>query len=342
MSCKCDTINIVNDNNVIVVSHADGRDGKSAYQQAVEGGYTGTEQEFNCSLSLLADVAEGKKQIVDAINTKGGNSTPDESFQQLAEDIKELPIRSLSDAGYTFADGYKPQTYGELIMNKYKLIEVDDPTITTIDAPNAFSANLTSLRRIRLSNLISIKNARNAIAANVEELDFPQLRTIIDSLYAINYTGETFLLPNLTYVNSAFVFASVIAKNLILPSSTSFYGSGTAFGLSNKNTIENIVFGRLTAITSLGNENIGTIRNITIGKDTDIHLPFFRWSATSVIAEGQSGIDELNENLYNNLLTKLYDHSNDGETRTLRIGWLAKVSQENIDYANSKGWTLTT
>jgi hypothetical protein len=25
----------------------------------------------------------------------------------------------------------------------------------------------------------------------------------------------------------------------------------------------------------------------------------------------------------------------------LRIGWLAKVSQDNIDYANSKGWTLT-
>lgn len=39
MSCKCDTINIINDNNIIVVSHADGRDGKSAYLQAVEGGY---------------------------------------------------------------------------------------------------------------------------------------------------------------------------------------------------------------------------------------------------------------------------------------------------------------
>jgi hypothetical protein len=341
MSCKCDTINIVNDNNVIVVSHADGRDGKSAYQQAVEGGYTGTEQEFNCSLSLLADVAEGKKQIADAINTKGGNSTPDESFQQLAEDIKELPIRSLSDAGYTFADGYKPQTYGELIMNQSKLIEVDDPTITTIDVPNAFSANLTSLRRIRLSNLISIENAKNAIAANVEELDFPQLRTIINSDYALKYTGETFLLPNLTLVNSDYVFSYVISKNLILPSSTSFNG-GAPFGLSNKNTIENIVFGRLTTMTSLGNANIGTIRNITIGKDTDIHLPFSRWSATNAIAEGQSGINELNSNLYNNLLTKLYDHSEDGETRTLRLGWLAYVTQENIDYANSKGWTLTT
>lgn len=342
MSCKCDIINIVNDNNVVIVSHADGRDGKSAYQQAVEGGYTGTEQEFNCSLSLLADVAEGKKHIADAINTKGGSASAESSFQQLAEDIKELPIRSLSDAGYTFADGYKPQTYGELIMNQSKLIEVDDPTITTIDVPNAFSTNLTSLKRIRLSNLISIKNAKDAIAANVEEFDFPQLRTIINSRGVISYKGETFLLPNLTLVDSTYVFERVIAKNIILPSSTYFSGTATSFGFSNKSKIENIVFGVLTAITTLGNTNIDTIRNITIGKDTDINLPFQLWTAKNVIAEGQSGIDELNSNLYNNLLTKLYDHSEDGQTRTLRLGWLAHVTQENIDYANSKGWTLTT
>ena len=56
MSCKCDTINIVNDNNVIVVSHADGRDGKSAYQQAVEGGFVGTEQEFTDALNNLNEI----------------------------------------------------------------------------------------------------------------------------------------------------------------------------------------------------------------------------------------------------------------------------------------------
>jgi hypothetical protein len=82
--------------------------------------------------------------------------------------------------------------------------------------------------------------------------------------------------------------------------------------------------------------------NITIGTNTDIDLPFQYWTATNVIAEGQSGIDELNNNLRTNLLEKLADHSNDGQTRTLRLGWLAHVTQENIDYANSKGWTLTT
>lgn len=83
------------------------------------------------------------------------------------------------------------------------------------------------------------------------------------------------------------------------------------------------------------------LRNFIIGSGTDVNLKFNDWSAAYVIAEGQSGIDELNSNLYNNLLTKLYDHSQDGETRILFIGWLAKVSQANIDYATAKGWTLS-
>ncbi len=107
-------------------------------------------------------------------------------------------------------------------------------------------------------------------------------------------------------------------------------------------TAVNIVLGTLESAPSITYVPAHFLRNITIGQDTDIDLPFNTWAATNVIAEGQSGIDELNNNLRTNLLEKLYDHSTDGETRTMRLGWLAHVTQENIDYANSKGWTLTT
>ena len=50
----------------------------------------------------------------------------------------------------------------------------------------------------------------------------------------------------------------------------------------------------------------------------------------------------LNENLYNGILTKLYDHSEDGEERTLRLGWYNYVSEENKLYAKNKGWNITT
>ena len=328
MSCKCDTINIINeehkiivaeDTNIIVVSHADGRDGKNAYQQAVEGGYTGTEQEFNCSLSLLADVAEGKRQIADAINTKGGTSTPDESFQQLAEDIQSLPYAGISAEGIVQTEEF---SFLEYITsgNNDKISEINDSEIYTISKDQAFYSNI-ALREVVMSGLTSITaSSVFAKCTNLERVFFPEIISINGTLCFSDCTNLQVLeFPKIQIVNCAYL-------------------------LQNVPYIRNIVFGKLTSIASLIlHDNRKTmLRNITIGQDTDINLPFQQWSATNVINEGQSGIDELNSNLYNNLLTKLYDHSNDGETRTLRLGWLAHVTQENIDYANSKGWTLTT
>jgi hypothetical protein len=298
MSCKCDTINIVNDNNVIVVSHADGRDGKSAYQQAVDGGYTGTEQEFNCSLSLLADVAEGKKQIADAINTKGGNSTPDESFQKLASDIKTLPYAGISAEGivqtapFEFLSGF--------FSAFYAVTEIIDNQTTEFTSRLSYNTHngstlliFPNLKIMKMYKLRIIKDTQLIQYLDLEYCEFPTLDTI-----------------------QASALGSEVQKNLIV--------------------------GTLITCASPFYRDVKNLRNITIGQDTNIDLPFNKWKATNVIAEGQSGIDELNENLRTNLLEKLYDHSEDGQTRTLRLGWLAHVTQENIDYANSKGWTLTT
>ena len=270
MSCKCDTINIVNDNNIIVVSHADGRDGKSAYQQAVEGGYTGTEQEFNCSLSLLADVAEGKKQIADAINYKGGEAEPTQAFTELAENIKDIPNFNTKGCEY-ISDIYKPTTLLDAYYNRYYIKSIVDNYVEEISGNNTFNG-CASLQNVQFPSLVTISG--NATFQGCPSLQNIELGTLIKCIDPLSNT-KTYL------------------------------------------------------------------RNITIGQDTDVDLPFQNWTATNVINEGPSGIDELNDNLYNNLLTKLYDHSTDGQTRTLRLGWLAHVTQENIDYANSKGWTLT-
>lgn len=291
MSCKCDTINIINDNNIIVVSHADGRDGKSAYQQAVEGGYAGTEQEFSCSLSLLADVAEGKKQIADAINYKGGEAEATQAFTELAEEIKEIPNFNTNGCEY-ISDVYKPTTLLDAYYNRYYLKSVIDNYVKEISVSYTFSY-CGSLQNIQLPNLITINGG-----------------------YTFSNCGslQTVGLPQLTSYPS-YLFGSTQPLNITL---------GVLIKMS---TIQN---------------NLTKARNIKIGQGTNINLPLHFWTATNVISEGQSGIDELNSNLRTNLLEKLYDHSQDGQTRTLRLGWLAHVTQENIDYANSKGWTLTT
>ena len=293
MSCKCNTINIVNDNNIIVVSHADGRDGKSAYQQAVEGGYTGTEQEFNCSLSLLADVKQVKENLVASIEYKGGTSNADKSFQGIAQDIEDIPNFPITGFEY-ISDIYRPRTLMEAYNSRYYLKSIVNNTIEEISGAYTFYG-CSSLQSVQLLNLVTISGAY-------------------------------------TFHNCASL------RSVQLPNLVTISGTYTFYGCAS---LQSVQFGSLVVCVDPFYNAKPNLRNITI-QDANINLPFQNWTATNVINEGQRGIDELNSNLYNNLLTKLYDHSEDGQTRTLRLGWLAYVTQENIDYANSKGWTLTT
>jgi hypothetical protein len=275
----------------------DGRDGKSAYQQAVEGGYTGTEQEFNCSLSLLADVAEGKKQIADAINTKGGSSNENESFAELAEDIRTLASSGITSEGIVQTNQFS--FVGGLFSNYSAVTEIHDNTITSFNSRLMYfnaNGNLTimfpNLQLLEMTKLEILQTAQLANYERLKTLIFPLLRVLRTSLSGLN--------------------------------------------------LVNIVTGTLEVCLNPFYLEASDLRNVSIGQGTDTDLQFQNWVANNVIAEGQSGIYELNSNLRTNLLEKLADHSEDGQTRTLRLGWLAHVTQENIDYANSKGWTLTT
>lgn len=270
----------------IVVKNADGRDGKSAYQQAVEGGYTGTEQEFNCSLSLLADVAEGKKQIANAINIKGGSASADSSFSQLAEDIKDLPIDGNLTYGIKFVDD------NNILENLSRDISFDQQIEEINDTKGV------------ITNFKGVVSAKTAIR--------------LDHISVSNGTYN----------------APIISLAICREVGSSYFTRVQVYELT---------LGKLTRWSGNFNSDQHYLRNVIIGEGTNIDITvLYRWLATNVIAEGQSGIDELNNNLRTNLLEKLADHSTDGQTRTLRLGWLAKVTQKNIDYANSKGWTLTT
>lgn len=332
----------------IVVKNADGKDGKSAFQQAVEGGYTGTEQEFNCSLSLLADVADGKKQIAAAINIKGGSSTGNESFQQLAQDIVNLDDIFITYGVTTNGnkiDWLKFMTTTNAEARSY-ITEIDNDEITSIEIQQCFT-NCVNLTKIRFNNLTAInKTALSAFygCTLLSEIECDNLLEIsgqaafgdCTSLKEINF-------PNLISITGANAFGQSPLKNINIPKCVRLSINGI---FSTPTSLVNIVVGSLTSLHvnafGIASNRMNVLRNFTIGVNTDIDLPLYQWVAKTVIEEGQSGIDELNENLYNNLLTKLYDHSQDGQTRTLRIGWLDYVSQANIDYATAKGWTLTT
>lgn len=247
---------------------------------------------------ILNDVADGKKRIAEAINTKGGSASADSSFQQLADDIEHLPIDGIfMNYGLTFSSDVELENI-LLMSNAYTNI---------------------------MNEVVEINDYQGLIFSTRQNFNYPKLKkATFAKLYRIESTGG-FSSPNLE---------ELFAPNIEI----------TEYYLVISTNIRNIHIGTQKSIFVHGlfHYVVNKLRNLTIGYDTDVSLHLDRWEAKDVINEGQSGIDELNSNLYNNLLTKLYDHSQDGQTRTLRLGWLAHVTQENIDYANAKGWTLTT
>ena len=270
----------------------------------------------NQSVAILSDIEQWKEDIADAINTRGGVADASESFQELAEDITQIPSTGIFSDGVGLDNTFSFLKYVTSDINN-EIVSINNSTITEITRSDAFIKNI-ALREVIMNGVTTI-SGRSAFHS-------------CSSLQSVN-------LPNLTTISgfSAFEGCSSL-QSVNLPNLTTISGNPPFQSCSSLNSV---IFGTLLSIAEPFYNAKKNLGNITIGQDTDINLPFNLWTATNLILMGQSGIDELNSNLYNNLLTKLYDHSNDGETRILQIGWLDYITPENIAYANAKGWTIT-
>jgi hypothetical protein len=171
-----------------------------------------------------------------------------------------------------------------------------------------------------------------------KKVTFPKLNTISQACFLGNVALEQTIIPNLEIIGQA---AFQQCENLLEHKYPKAHSLGRSCFINNSNC-KRIEVGKITSFNDVFVNNNTNLEEFIIGQDTDVNIQLQSWVATNVINKGSEAIAMLNENLYNGILTKLYDHSTDGQTRTLRLGWLAHVTQENIDYANSKGWTLTT
>ena len=268
--------------------------------------------------AITSEIASGKQAIASAIIAKGGEASATESFTELAEAVEEIPnFDQWARLACVLANNIATDSLSgyEQNVKAGSVTEITDPfgLITEIRAGvfNYWSL-LTSIDLPQLSTIPGICRG----ATSLKKVTFINAREVLYEFVSYLPNLQEVIMPNCKKIGE---FSFRVCPALL-----------------------NIVLGQITSINNLYVDQSIKLKNVTIGQDTDINLPFQRWNPTTVIAEGQSAIDELNANLYNNLLTKLYDHSEDGQTRTLRIGWLANVSAENIAYANAKGWTLTT
>lgn len=277
---------------------------------------------------LAVEVDAGKQLIAQAITDKGVPASADESLSELAEKVSEIDWNP--NVGFTFIDG-GPKTLVEwFISSKNYLTEIDDYNITdaTIFARAMYAfANCPVLTSIKLHNISGTMDANMGFA-----------------LFTQNLSLRYVELPKITQINISAVFESVgniQDIELIVPNCID-----VAFGFNryNHTTWKSLEFGKLRTFSSSSASTGGqyNLRNITVGNGTDINLPFqYIWDARNVIAEGQSGIDELNSNIQNNLIDNLYDYSGGtAHTITLSAGLKAVLTQETINMANNKGWNI--
>jgi hypothetical protein len=321
------------------------------------------------SVSLANDVEQGKSVIAQAINAKGGTASATESFTELAQAVEE--IKNYNDYKLSFFETLSTGKNESTSLINVNIAELNDTGVDyNYTIGNCQFYNNQHIKKINISHCTTVGSGvfqgnqtlqevsisgdfsgGDVFAGCVSLLKVVMSGTIIRQGTFFGCTSLTELIaPNLITLQSANVgnsqvFSRTKIKNLYLPTVTTVYHA-RGYIFTNMQYLESVTLGTLLTFDLNPNNTIEfanstKLKSFTVGEGTDVNIPLQSWNPTYVIAQ-VGGIDELNSNLYNNLLTKLYDHSQDGETRTLRIGWLANVTAENIAYANAKGWTLTT
>lgn len=265
--------------------------------------------------AIASEIASGKQVIAAAINAKGGTAEATESFSELADDISNAIFDTTTDV--VFEEGFTPRSAYDIVMNRGKIKSLICRGVTFTDTQLQY---LTGLESISFPDLISTFIPNNTITSSCANLKVFRCDNIIQ-----------------VGLGQAFDFASTNnSVDFYMEKCTSLDG-GIARGFK---------IGRLFLgdVTRLNTGSAGYYAQVYLSvlslKSGDGNFNCSNWTAS--IVGPLIGWDKMNENLYDYTLSKLADHSQDGITRTLGLGWLANVSAENIAYANAKGWTLTT
>lgn len=131
-------------------------------------------------------------------------------------------------------------------------------------------------------------------------------------------------------------------KKVIMPSVTTVANSAFLTGASQ--SVEVIEFGQLLSInTQYTYVATVNLRIFGVGEGTAVNIPLGRWTATNVIAEGQTGIDELNYNIKNYLADRVADRTGDTAlTITFGASLYDVLTAETIAAFTAKNWSVAS
>lgn len=142
--------------------------------------------------------------------------------------------------------------------------------------------------------------------------------------------------------NRAFSSTSTNIKKIIFPNCVSVT-NGAILTVPCK-IVEVIVLGALqTFVYNFFYSDATNLRHFEVGQDTAIALDVRRWTATNVIAEGQSGIDELNYNIKTYIADKVADRTGDSSlTITFGASLYNVLTADTIAAFTAKNWNVAS
>lgn len=145
-----------------------------------------------------------------------------------------------------------------------------------------------------------------------------------------------------TMGNRAFSSTATHIKKIILPSCVSV-ANGSILTAPCQ-IVEVIVLGVLqTIVYTFFYASATNLRHFEVGTGTAINLPLSRWTADDVIAEGQSGIDELNYNIKTYLADRVADRTNDTAlTVTFGAALYNVLTADTIAAFTAKNWNVAS
>lgn len=289
------------------------------------------------AIGIIGEVEQGKKEIADAIVSKGGEAEAAQSFTELANGIKN--IEGFSEFGIEFIDGYNPKNLSEFLCtfrNNVKSIEflgtdIDRNVVWLMQnlkrfsAPNLEILNITELCRdctslveLNLPKLKYINNTDQFLSGcnSLVELRLPELVTLKNTNYFMLNTRslKRVYIPKCTRCEKNYGFIS--------------------------DTLENIVLGTLTYI----HENFlggNKIKYVEVGIGTNIDMSFKRWGDSESFNTNVD-TEQFNSNFRSGIIERIYDRSGLDAPNTITIGQyaFAKLTEETISMATAKGWNI--
>lgn len=283
--------------------------------------------------ALGKELESGKAMIAQAINNAGGTASADESLSQLAEDIEQIPTVNVSAFKFSevpnLAKQIAEQTYASQLGEDFrtKLTEIND-----------VNGDITTLGTYVFQN-----------CQNLKRINLPSLTTTATYTFTNDTNIEEILLPSID--------SSVLGTNV---SNRPFNGVGEK--------VLNIVIGYadLSVTTRQIINTAPVLIRFELPTDYDYSIMFINWTASTYLTISQDQWENrltLYQNLLAYTINRLYDHSQDGLTRTFRLGFYATLfadsqlntepygsyytplikaaAQACIDEATRKGWTLS-